>query len=73
MSDSYYIVTTHVDQERRCDSQAAIDAVHHCPAQTPSSEGRCGSESFNSDASAIVHTPSKNTDASERADNRLDL
>jgi hypothetical protein len=67
------IITTHVNQECRCDSQAAIDAAHHCPAQTPSSGGRGRSESFNSDASSIVHTPSKNTDAGERADDRLGL
>jgi hypothetical protein len=67
------IVTTHINQECRGVSQAAIDAVQHCPAQTPSSGGRCRSESFNSDAPSIVHTPSKNTNAGERADNRLGL
>ena len=65
--------STYVNQESRCDPEATINPVHHCPAKTSGADRGSRCECLNSNASTIVNTPSKDPDAGKWTDNRLGL
>lgn len=69
----YITGNTYVDEERRSDTKAAIDAIEHCPPECTSRHMSACAQRINSKSATIMNTPSKEAKASHWAEDGLHL